>query len=81
MTTPLSKPVARKSLTNGPNRRRFVVTLAPGDVIGFRDERRRHIYWLTLTACYEMAVRAEVERIRIEKRKAKGLKPYPIRRR
>lgn len=81
MTTPLSKPVARKSTGNGPNRRRFVVTLAPGDVIGFRDERRRKMYWLPITACYEMAIRAEVERVRIEKRKAKGLKPYPIKRR
>jgi hypothetical protein len=69
--TPLSKAVARKSTGLGPNRRRYVVTLAPGDVIGFRDERRRKNYWISIAACYEYAIRAEVARKKAERAKEK----------
>lgn len=74
MTTPLHKSVARKSNGNGPNRRRFVITIEPGDVIGFRDERRRKTYYLSLAGCYEMAIKAEVAAKRREKSKGKPRK-------
>jgi hypothetical protein len=59
MTTMLNKAVKRKSV--GYHRgRRFIVTLAPGDVIGFRAERMRKTFYTTLSACYDMAVRLHV---------------------
>jgi len=36
------------------------VILAPGDVIGFRAERTRKIYWIGLSACFDLAVKLEV---------------------
>ena len=72
--TPLTKTVARKSTSAGPNRRAFVVMLASGDLIGFRDERRRKVYWRTLRGCYEDAIKAEVARERQLKKAAKKAK-------
>jgi len=69
--TPLAKTISRRSSGNGVNRRQYVVTLAPGDIIGFRDVRARMTYWLPLAACYAMAVRAEVARKRAEKAAAR----------
>lgn len=74
MTTPLAKPVSRRSTGNGVNRRQFVVTIAPGDVIGFRDVRARSTYWLPLATCYALAVRAEVARKRAERAAARKSK-------
>jgi hypothetical protein len=65
--TPLQKPVRRLSQSNGVNRRQYIVTLAPGDIIGFRDARTRTTYWTPLALCYAQAVRAEVARQRAEK--------------
>jgi len=60
MTTRLSRPVSRVSIGNGVNRKQFVVTLMPGDTIGFRDIRTRTTYWTTLSHCYGLAVRQQV---------------------
>ncbi len=65
--TDLKKRVRRVSMGNGVNRRRFVVTLEPGDVIGFRDVRSRTTYWTSLAACYALAVKAEVARRKAER--------------
>jgi len=48
--------------------------LASGDLIGFRDERRRKVYWRTLRGCYEDAIKAEVARERQLKKAAKKAK-------
>jgi len=57
--TPLNKALSRRSI--GTHRgRRIVVILAPGDVIGFRAERTRKVFWTTLAACADMAVRQQV---------------------
>jgi UDP-3-O-acyl-N-acetylglucosamine deacetylase len=55
----LTKQVRRKTVA-AHRGRRVVVTLAPGDVIGFRFERTRTTYWTSLAACMDMAVRQEV---------------------
>lgn len=76
MTTELNRPVTRRTRT--PHRgRRVVVTIAPGDIIGFREERTRKTYWIDLGACFDMAVKIEVAHQKAEKRKAKngGRKP------
>ena len=66
--TPLTKRVRRRTLT--PHRgRRIVVALLPGDVLGFREERTRREYLLSIAGAFEYAVRLEVERRRMEKRK------------
>ena len=68
--TDLRKPVRRRTIH--PHRgRRIVVTLHPGDVLGFREERLRKEYILSIAGAYEYAVRLEVERKRREKREAR----------
>lgn len=70
MATELNKPVSRKS-TAAHRGRKFVVTLAPGDVIGFREERTRKTYWISLAGCFDFAVRVEVAAAKAAKQKAK----------
>lgn len=68
--TDLNKPVSRRTIV--PHRgRRIVVTLAPGDCIGFRHERTRRTFWTTLSACCDMAIRQAVLSDRAAKRKGK----------
>ncbi len=68
--TPLNKTVNRRTI--GTHRgRRFVVILEPGDVIGFRGERTRRIFYTTLAACFDMAVRQAVIADRAAKLKSK----------
>lgn len=74
MTTPLAKPVRRRSTGYGVNRRPFVVTLEPPDLIGFRDAKTRRTFYTTLAACYALAVRQEVEARRREKAKKREAK-------
>ena len=72
MTTVLSKPVRRRSLSFGVNRRPFVVTLEPPDLISFRDAKTRRKFYTTLASCYALAVRQEVEAKRQEKAKKRA---------
>lgn len=68
--TPLDRTVRRRSKGFGVNRRSFVVSLEVGDLIGFRDLRRRKTYYLPLATCYALAVKAEVAQRKAEKAKA-----------
>lgn len=71
--TNLNKPVRRRGCV--PYRgRRIVVSMEPGDLLGFRLERTRRTEYLPISACYERAVIARVLRERAEKRKLKGKK-------
>ena len=72
MTTPLTRTVARKANGVGPNRREYVVTIGPGDVIGFRDVNCRRVEWLPLRYCYEQAIKARVAAERHAKKKARA---------
>ncbi len=68
--TPLNKSLSRRTI--GTHRgRRFVVILEPGDVIGFRPERTRKVFYTTLAACFDMAVRQAVIADKLAKRKGK----------
>ena len=68
--TDLRKPVKRRTVA--PHRgRRIVVSLLPGDVLGFREERTRREYLLTIAGGFEYAVRLEVERRRRDKAQAR----------
>lgn len=68
--TPLNKSLSRRTI--GQHRgRRLVVILLPGDVIGFRAERTRKVFYTTLAACADMAMRQQVLAERAAKRKKK----------
>lgn len=71
--TDLHKTVKRRAVV--PYRgRRIVVALHPGDVIGFREERTRREYTLSIAGAYAYAVRCAVEqrkREKAEQRKAR----------
>ena len=68
--TDLTKRVKRRTLT--PHRgRRIVVSLLPGDVLSFREERTRKEFLLSIAGAYDYAVMLEVERRKREKRKGK----------
>ena len=71
--TDLTKRVKRR--TNATYRgRRIVVSLMPGDVLGFREERTRREYLLSVSGAYTYAVMLEVERRKLEKAaKRKGM--------
>ena len=68
--TPLNRPVSRRSVGNHRGRR-LVVILLPGDVIGFRAERTRKVFYTTLAACADMAMRQQVMAERAAKKRNK----------
>ena len=71
--TDLNKPVRRRGRL--PYRgRRIVVSLEPGDLLGFRLERTRRTEYLTIAGCYERAVTIRVLHEKAERRKQKGKK-------
>lgn len=64
--TDLTKRVRRRTI--GTHRgRRIVVALHPGDVLGFREERTRKEFLLSVAGAYVYAVKLEVLRRRAEK--------------
>jgi hypothetical protein len=68
--TDLNKPIKRRTV--GSHRgARFTVILEPGDVIGFRTERKRTVFYTTLAACYDMAIRQAVMAEKMAKKKGK----------
>ena len=65
--TDLTKRVKRRTIK--PHRgRRIVVTLHPGDVLGFREERTRKEFLFSVGGAYDYAVLLEVARRRAEKK-------------
>lgn len=65
--TDLHKRVKRRTLSNHRGRR-IVVSLLPGDVLSFREERTRHEYLLSIAGAYDYAVMLEVERRKRERK-------------
>ena len=64
--TDLTKRVKRRTIA--PHRgRRIVVSMLPGDVLSFREERTRKEYLLSIVGAYTYAVILEVERRKREK--------------
>jgi hypothetical protein len=73
--TPLTRKVTRRSSETYRDRsklRRIVVTLYPSGMIGLRLEKTRQEETLSLSAAYEMAVRARVAFERVQKGRRKG---------
>lgn len=70
--TPTLKTVRRRTIS--PHRgRRIVVSIGPGDVIGLRHERTRRTEYLTVAACFDLAVKLRVAAAKRDKA-AKGRK-------
>ena len=71
--TDLTKRIKRRTI--GLHRgRRIVVSLHPGDVLSFREERTRKEFLLSIEGAYTYAVKLEVLRRRAEKAaKRKGV--------
>jgi len=64
--TDLTKRVKRRTLA--PHRgRRIIVSMLPGDVLSFREERMRKHYLLSIAGAFDYAVILEVERRKREK--------------
>lgn len=68
--TPLNKSLSRRTIGTHHGKR-FVVILEPGDVIGFRPERTRRVFYTTLAACFDMAMRQAVLAAKLAKRSKK----------
>ena len=64
--TDLTKRVKRRTFAQYRGRR-IVVSLLPGDVLGFREERTRREYLLSVSGAYTYAVMLETERRKREK--------------
>ena len=65
--TDLTKRVKRRTLA--PHRgRRIVVSLLPGDVLSFREERTRKEFLLSVGGAFDYSVMLEVERRRAERK-------------
>lgn len=65
--TPLTKRVQRRTMVPVRGGRRIVVSLLPGDVLSFREERTRTEYLLSIGGAYIYAVRLAVVRRKEEK--------------
>jgi hypothetical protein len=67
--TKLTKAVKR---TTEVGRELLVVTLYPGSVLGLRRSRTRKEYTISLATCYTLAILQEQDRIKAERKKARG---------
>jgi hypothetical protein len=78
MTTRIRKTVKRVTLTPlanyGADRKLIVVSIQPGDVLGFRLLRSRREYLLSIGEAMRYAIRLEVNRKRAEKIAARKTK-------
>lgn len=69
--TDLTKRVKRRTIGRLRSGRRIVVSFHPGDVIGFREERTRKEYVLSISGAYTYAVTLEVARRKADRAKAR----------
>ncbi len=68
--TDLKKRVSRRTI--GLHRgRKIMVSLEPGDLLGLRQERCRQTEYVSLAACFDMAVRQRVYAEKLAKKKLK----------
>ncbi len=70
MVTELRKRVCRRCVEHYDHRRKkLIVSLEPGDVISFREERSRKLFVAPLARVFRQVLLWNVEANRIEKRK------------
>lgn len=72
--TDLNKPIRRRApntIRDAGKLRRLVVTLLPGGTVGLRPEGTRRNEYVSLDACYALAVRQRVNAERSDKARAR----------
>ena len=70
--TPLRKRVSRRTVeAHNWQGRRLVVTLYPGDVLEFREERCRKVFSASIKDVFQTVVKWNVATARAERRKRK----------
>ena len=75
MVTQLTKPVRRRTDETRRDRskqRRYIITIYPGGLIGFRLEKCRHEELLPIAVGYETAIRLRIAKKKAEKSKGKS---------
>jgi hypothetical protein len=71
--TPIKKPVHRRTVNPYDHRcGRVVVSILPGDVLGFRWERTRTTFLLSVATAMRYAIRLKVEQERRDRKAKKG---------
>jgi hypothetical protein len=65
---PLRKTVIRETTRARDAGRNIIVSLEPGDVIGFRLKGCRQTFRMPLQACYSVAVKLELKALREAKK-------------
>lgn len=66
--TRLTKKIQREATRTTDGRSSIIISLEPGDVIGFRAKRTRRTYRLPVSFCYRLAVESYVrEQKRLKK--------------
>jgi hypothetical protein len=66
------KRVSSAAIHSAGRRRQIIIELAPpGDTVGFRLKGMRRTYRLPVGWCYTEAVKAELDRERAERRRAR----------
>ena len=68
--TDLERLVQRRAVMPH-RRRRYIVMLMPGDVIGFREVWSRKVFTATLAGVFDAIVKWNVEAERLQKKKAR----------
>lgn len=73
--TDLERPISRRTRLTYPvlyrKARRIVVTLSPGDLIEFREDRRRINWALPIDTAFKYAVRLKAFQVAAERRLAR----------
>jgi hypothetical protein len=70
--TDLTKRIKRRTVGTYHRRRRLVVVLLPGDVIGMREERCRKLFTAPIDRVYRQIVTWNVDAERLQRRKARA---------
>lgn len=75
--TNLTKPVSRvtPATAREVGKDRNIVVTMDGKLLGFRAKGCKRKYWLPISACYTMAVRASVLASKREKKKGSRSRP------
>lgn len=68
LKTKVSRQLTGETVRDRGRERAIIVTLYPGDLIGFRLKGTRKEYQTSLRRCYDVAVLQEAERLRAEKK-------------
>lgn len=67
-----SKQRSQHGAAHAGDATQYVISLAPGDAIGFRHARSRKTYWTSITLCHELAVQQTAAATKSNRRKRRS---------